>query len=225
MFIIDIHTHTSYGSPCGYMDPVELIRQAKLIGLDGVCITEHDQIWDVKAIERLRKQHQFLVIGGVEVTTDCGEILVFGLRQPVLRVYRAQELRELVEQAGGVMIAAHPFRGEPAIIGSGPPGLSLSVEAASQRPIFQWVEAVEVCNGMAGSRERDFTAQVTHRLKLKHTGGSDAHGILGVGCCFTIFENRIRNEKDLIREIKRGRCRGADWRSGALPNRPGQSRT
>ncbi len=83
------------------------------MGLDGVCITEHNQLWDKEAIDRLREKHNFLVIGGVEVSTDLGEILVFGLHQSVLQVYNAVQLKTMVDEADGVMIMAHPFRTEP----------------------------------------------------------------------------------------------------------------
>src|SRR4030042_1432706 len=110
---IDLHLHTLYGSACAYMDPDQLIHQAKLMGLDGVCITEHNQLWDKAAIERLRDKHNFLVIGGVEVSTDLGEILVFGLHQSVLQVYDAVQLKALVDEVDGAMVMAHPFRSEP----------------------------------------------------------------------------------------------------------------
>jgi len=217
---IDLHTHTSYGSVCGYMTPDELIQQARLVGLDGVCITEHNQLWDPRAIKKLREEHDFLVIGGVEVDTDCGDILVFGLHQSVSNVYAAEELRGMVDEEGGVMIAAHPFRNLIVQITSDIPGLGLSVEDAARRPVFRFVDAIEVYNGMTRGEETDFTMKVANRLNMKATAGSDAHAILGVGGCFTIFENTIRDERDLIAEIKRGRYQGVDWRSKALPNLP-----
>lgn len=216
MFRIDLHTHTSYGSPCGYMTPAELIRRAKLVGLDGVCITEHNQLWDDEALEKLRREHDFLVIGGVEVDTDYGDILAFGLHEPVFDVYHAEELAELADQAGGVMVAAHPFRGLARMIADSSES-EFSLERASQRPVFQFVDAVEVCNGMANPAEIDLATRVSRYLKLKATAGSDAHAILQVGHCLTIFKNKISNEQDLITEIKQGRCWVADWRSHLLP--------
>jgi len=44
-------------------------------------------------------------------------------------------------------------------------------------------------------------------LKIPGTGGSDAHKILQVGSCVTVFENPVRNEDDFIREIRAGRIR------------------
>ena len=184
------------------MTPDELIQRAKFVGLDGVCLTEHNQLWSVEALGKLMSKHDFLVLGGVEVDTDCGHIVVFGLHQSVLNVYRIEELRELVDEAGGVMIAAHPFR--YALPQHSNP--TLSVETASQQRAFQFVDAIEVYGGMSSMTEGNLAARVSDHLKLKAVAGSDAHAILQVGQCFTIFANRIEDERELITEIKQGRC-------------------
>ena len=50
--IMDIHCHTRYGSSCSYMSPEEMLQQAVQVGLDGLCITEHDIPWDRDAIKK-----------------------------------------------------------------------------------------------------------------------------------------------------------------------------
>jgi len=213
---LDLHMHTSYGSACAYMDPDQLIGQAKSIGLDGVCITDHNQVWDESVIERLRKKHDYLVIGGVEVSTDCGDILVFGLHQSVLKVGRADELRTLVDKAGGVMIIAHPFRSYPHLVSeharNSSNGLSGPIEQACSRPELGLVDALEVCNGQSAKEEIKFSIAVADHLRLGGTGGSDAHATLGIGACYTEFEEDIFDESDLIRQIKSGQFKGVDDR-------------
>jgi hypothetical protein len=111
------------------------------------------------------------------------------------------------------MIVAHPFR--YALSEYSNP--TLSVEAASQRSVLQFVEAIEVYGGMSSRTEGDLAARVGDHLKLKAVAGSDAHAILQVGQCFTIFENRIKDEQQLIAEIKQGRCRAARRNSRLVP--------
>jgi len=205
-----LHTHTSYGSACGYMTPDELVRRAKFIGLHGVCITEHNHIWDGEMIRRLSCDHEIVVIGGVEVTTEYGDILVFGLHRPVRDVARIEDLKVMVDAEGGVMIAAHPFRGGFSYVNLPP-----TLEEIRKLPLFGFLDGLEVCNGLSGQREREFAARVASELGLADTGGSDAHAILGIGRCFTVFERPIGSEEDLIRGIKERRCRGALW-DGAL---------
>lgn len=220
---IDLHTHTSYGSACAYMEPDQLVERAKYVGLDGVCITEHDQTWDVEAIERLRKKHDFLVIGGVEINTDCGEILVFGLHESVLNIFKAQALKEMVDDAGGVMIMAHPFRYKSDLVASYFRSISTGdseskvIETVCRQPVFKMIDAVEVYNGHSGFNEIKFTRLVAKRLHLKGTGGSDAHAILEIGSCYSVFEDGIRDEQDFIAQLKSGRFHAVDQRWSDLP--------
>ena len=211
--IIDLHIHTKPASGCSDLDPVELIEEAKRIGLDGVCLTEHDKIWAPDAIHKLREEHNFLVLRGVEVTSMDGDILVFGLEKEIDGIVSVRELRRLVDGVEGVMIASHPFRGafiegkEFSI-----PGLTLSVEEACKKSFLEFMDTIESHNGQNSDLENEFTVKVCQKLNLKGTGGSDAHSHIEIGRSVTIFENRIEDEQDLIKELKAGRFRAEMWR-------------
>lgn len=216
---IDLHNHTSFGSSCSYMEPDQLIHSAKAAGLDGVCITEHNQFWSPEATLRLQDKHDFLVISGAEVSTDYGEILVFGMYRSVVNVFSAEALKQMVDDAGGVMVLAHPFRSEQSVVSAyfqeienKPANGSRQLQEVCERPVYPLLDGIEVFNGRSGFSETDFAAEVAHHLNLGGTGGSDSHGSLAVGSCYTEFENEIRNEQDFIAEIKGGRFYGVDPR-------------
>ena len=42
--VMDLHIHTKRLSPCSEMSPEEAAIEAKKIGLDGICFTEHNQV-------------------------------------------------------------------------------------------------------------------------------------------------------------------------------------
>ncbi|MFQ5924719.1 MAG: CehA/McbA family metallohydrolase [Dehalococcoidia bacterium] len=197
--IIDLHTHTRFGSNCSYLHPEELVQRAKQLGLDGVCITEHDLCWEGEALQTLSQENGILVIGGVEVSTDVGQVLIFGVHQLFWRIGSARELRELIDREGGAMIACHPFRGDMF------PNKAPTIEEVCNRDIFKLVDAAEVFNGGATSTELNFSSQVLSKLKLKGVGGSDAHAVHTIGRCVTIFQRRISSEQDLVDELKAGR--------------------
>lgn len=195
--MIDLHTHTSSGSRCGYQTPDELIREAKRIGLDGVCLTEHDWVWPATEIEAMISAHDFLVIGGAEVSTDLGDVLVFGVHKSVREVFRIEELRALVDKEGGVMLVAHPFRG---LLGDG-----LTEEEACDWPVFRWCDGLEVFNGRSFAREASFASAVAQRLGRMGCGGSDAHAIGFLGQAVTVFEQPVRSEAEFVAELRAGR--------------------
>ena len=99
------------------------------------------------------------------------------------------------------MIVAHPFRGF-LIVGVDQAGLT--PEKAMERPLFNFVDAVEVLNGKVTEKENDFALKVTEGLGLPGTGGSDAHEVAEVGMYATEFYEVIRNEQDLITALKKG---------------------
>jgi predicted metal-dependent phosphoesterase TrpH len=200
--VIDLHVHSSPASPCS-SNPVErLIEEARAIGLDGICLTDHHHVWDPAAVESLRQRHGFLILRGNEITTDQGDILVLGLDEDIRGVIKLEELRTKVLRAGAFMIAAHPFRG---FLTFGIGYLGLTPEKARKRPVFQGVDAVEVLNSRVSEKENRFAAQVAEGLGLALTGGSDAHKAGEVGRYATRFADPIRNEGDLVEALKKGR--------------------
>ena len=78
--IIDIHTHTFPTSDDSLLTPEELITEAKRIGLDGICLTDHDRFWEPEQIDELSRKHNYLVLPGCEVTTEDGHLLIYGLK-------------------------------------------------------------------------------------------------------------------------------------------------
>ena len=207
--IIDLHVHTKSLSADSVLDAEDAIKEAKRIGLDGICFTEHNKVWDVEEIRCLKRKWGFLVINGIEVDTIEGHVLVFGLHRDFEKVIRVGKLREMVNQAGGAMIAAHPFKGFRAF---GFSELSLSPEQAARRPIFQSVDALEGFSGKTIEKESLLAQEVARILGMNMTGGSDSHSLEEIGKCVTIFEGNIKDEAGLIEELKRGKFRASYFR-------------
>jgi predicted metal-dependent phosphoesterase TrpH len=197
--IIDLHVHTSTGSPCSSAPVEDLIEEAKRIGLNGICLTDHNYAWHPDQVEDLRKKHAFLILRGNEITTDQGDILVFGLDKDIRGIITLEKLREEVLEVGGVMIVAHPFRGFLVFDAA---QLGLTPEKAMERRLFQYVDAVEVLNSKVTEQENDFAAKVADGLGMPGTGGSDAHDVKEVGLYATFFPGSIRDEKSLIEALK-----------------------
>jgi len=206
--ILDLHIHTSWHSADSNLSPIDLIREAKRLGLNGVVVTEHDRGWDRFRARDLAAEHDFLFLRGMEVSTDLGHILVCGLDEYVSGIQRAEKLRQIVDDVGGVMIAAHPFRRAfTPDFRHGKESTPGTLAEAVRRPIFDLLDGVEVCNGGSIDRENKCAMQVCDYLGLAPTGGSDAHSELGIGCYATQFDDPIRTEADVIAALQQRRCR------------------
>jgi predicted metal-dependent phosphoesterase TrpH len=199
--VIDLHVHSSPASPCSSITVEDLIVEARRIGLGGICLTDHNHCWEAPVLEELRQRNGYLILGGNEITTDQGDILVFGLKEDIRGVVRLEELRKKVLHAEGFMVAAHPFRG---FLTFGIGYLGLTPEKAGARPLFRAVDAVEVLNSRVSEKENAFAARVAEGLELSVTGGSDAHRGGEVGRYATRLPGPIRDERELIAALKSG---------------------
>ena len=196
---IDLHIHTRPRSTCSAIDPEELMEAARQAGLDGICLTEHQNRWPPEEVEELSRTGGIRIFQGNEVTTNRGDILVLGYDRDIKGVVAIQDLRKEVEAVGGLMIAAHPFRG---FLLFGISQLQLSVEQACKRNVFQYVDGLEISNCKVTDPENDMARQVGERLGLVGVAGSDAHYPEDVGKCVMVFQREIRSERDLIEEIR-----------------------
>ena len=201
---IDLHIHTSPLSACSYIDPQELIQEARRLQLDGICLTEHQVVWDPDEVDKLADDAGIRIFRGNEFTTNQGDILVFGFYKDIKELLMIKDLRDKVTAAGGYMIAAHPFRGFKTF---GIRQLQMTVDQASRRKMLEFVDAVEVGNGKLSPDENEMARKVSEKLGLPGSGGSDAHRVDEIGTWVTVFEKEIQSEKELVQELHAGRFR------------------
>ncbi|MBI4965089.1 MAG: PHP domain-containing protein [Desulfomonile tiedjei] len=200
--ILDLHVHTTLHSPCSAMSPDEMMIAAKNAGLDGICITEHNRIWNHEQAAELSRKHGLAVFRGMEVTTTGGDILVFGLEEEPEGLVSPARLKKKVDAASAVAFAAHPFRGF-LLFGFG--ALDMGLDDAILNPTFAQVHGLEVCNGRVTAEENNFARRVAEAMGLLGIGGSDAHEPGSVGSCVTKFEDSIEDEKQLVQALLSGR--------------------
>lgn len=200
---VDLHVHTSPRSPCSSIDPLKLLERARSLGLQGICLTEHGLMWSREEVRELEKISEGVrIFRGMEVTTNQGDVLVFGISRNIKEVVPIEQLRQEVLEAGGFMAAAHPFRG---FLLFGVTQLQMSVEQASQRSLFKYVDAVEIGNCKVTEPENQMARQVAQKLGLAGVAGSDAHRLEELGRWVTVFQREIRDDEDLLKELRSGR--------------------
>ncbi|MFQ5925198.1 MAG: PHP domain-containing protein [Dehalococcoidia bacterium] len=206
--VIDLHVHTTKGGYDSLLSLPQLIEDVERRGLDGACVTEHNSAWGREELERFTSDHDVVIVGGMEVETDVGHIVILGLDRYISGIHKASQLRRIADEIGGFLIAVHPFRRffDPEELRLKPVrSWSQVSEEAITLPILGVVDEIEVLNGCCTERENSLALQVARRLGLRGTAGSDAHSTHGIGCFCTVFEREIRDERDLIAELKAGR--------------------
>jgi predicted metal-dependent phosphoesterase TrpH len=209
--VVDMHVHTSIGSPDSNLSPPRLVEAARDVGLDGVVIAEHDFPWTEERLERFREESGLFVCSGREWETEFGHIVILGLDRDAQGSERAEELRRLAVAQGGFMIITHPFRFFPGpsnhLFGRQLRPSSLTPEQLAEHPAFEVVDAIEVLNYACTEKENQLAQEVAGVLGKLGVAGSDAHIYTEVGRCVTIFQRVVGSEEELIEELRAGRYR------------------
>ncbi len=189
---IDMHVHTNVSSICSSIDICLMIDYAKHIGLDAICVTDHDTLYGARVAEKIGREKDFLIFKGMEVNTVEGDFLVFGLEEDIEEgKYTAEEMLKMVAASGGAAIAAHPYRRFKRALGD---------------KIFSLTDchAIEVKNGNTPGMLNEVARSAALQLKLPGVGGSDAHQLNEIGRFYTQFKYPVTNEQELIEAIKSG---------------------
>lgn len=194
-----MHVHTIF-SAGSLLAPEDLIEQAIELGLDGVCVMEHDSMLASETTEEFAEGSSVTVFRGVEASTDLGHILVYGVTVEQWRPYekqkgiQAQKLLDMVQEWEAVAVPAHPFRFNSPAVGA-------------KLETLVGIFAIEGLNGRCDSEENQLACQAAERLNLKITGGSDATTPGLLGSCLTEFDRQINTMAELVEEMKKGRFR------------------
>jgi len=200
--IIDLHNHTIPLSRDSSLQPINLIKKISSLGIDGVCLTEHDAAWDSGELQHIAADQGVVVIPGMEITTEVGHILAFGLDRYRPEMARMRRLCEIAATEGAALVLAHPYRSSiyslSGFPGSTVPNLGFDFD----------IHGVEIFNGQGCQADSRFSAGVAESLNLSGTGGSDAHTLLEVGESVTQFEDPVYDLAALLNALRSGRMTG-----------------
>lgn len=187
--LIDLHCHTQPLSACSALSIDVLVEAAVAKGLDGICLTEHDREWDAFALASARERSPIPVFSAVELTTDMGHVLAFGLPGADCYSPAAREVFAAAQATGGLLFLAHPARDGL---------LRVSHETV------EFFESVESQNGSDSKLQNLAAAGLAKGFRLPGIGGSDAHALDEVGRAATRFTRDIRSDAELVEALREG---------------------
>ena len=194
-FNIDLHTHTFFSGD-GVSSPEENIAAAKAKGLHGIAVTDHNTCDAITYLldEGLMRADglpvdDFLVIPGVEVSTEEGHLLCIGTTLPYLKGKPAREVCEVIHEHGGLAIPAHPYD----LFRAG-----IRFDALETLPI----DALEVFNAATTLRRYNAQAfQYAETRGLPMTAASDAHHSEALGTAYTIVNTDEFSVKGILAQV------------------------
>ncbi len=200
--LIDLHVHSHHTLGCS-LQPRDVVRRAKALGLDGVAFTDLNTLEGLEEIRAAGRDEGLLALCGVELTTDRGHYLcffpdpakvpappqVFGSKTP----WPVREVIQKVRELGGVAVAAHPY--------------DKTVDRPSGDFIFtlEGLSAVEGLNARRHGPANDLAVEAADHMSLPCIGASGALGSLDeLGKAATLFREPVRSEADVVAQIRSG---------------------
>lgn len=189
--IFDLHGHTNRSLPeiLSY-NYKQAIDRAKLLGLNGIAITEHNTLRGLREALEYADRREMIVVPGVEVSDlsfsgimpTSHHILILGIDPvsgpvPVLR--RSRDIVTWAHNHGGVALGVHAKQ-KPTF---------MSMSYGQLEELAEILDGMEVINGgdllKTSQTENPGMKELAVKYKLAQTGGSDFHRLDRIGIVTT----------------------------------------
>jgi predicted metal-dependent phosphoesterase TrpH len=183
---MDMHVHTSHSEDC--RTSIEtVLKKAKNIGLDGIAITDHNEIGG--ALRAKKRSKGILVIVGEEIETNQGEILAYLVKKRIPPNRDISETIDMAKKQGCLVAVPHPFDGYRSnTVGD----INILNRISSK------IDFIEV-NGHSfpGANKKAITFASKYGIPL--IAGSDAHTPIEIGSAYTVFpEGKISKKTEVF---------------------------
>ena len=185
----DLHIHTVYSSD-SLIQPKTLVDMLSAHSFIKVAaVTDHDSVRGCKATVELASAYpDILIIPGVEISTQQGDLLVLGTEELPPKPWSPEAVVDYAKSIGAVTVVAHPFR------------LMYSMGDLARNYKF---DAVEVLNGNSSAAENNEAKALAKSMGLPGTAGSDAHQVSELFSVNTKIDASLSVE-GILKAIKRG---------------------
>jgi hypothetical protein len=151
-------------------------------------VTDHDSVRGCKATVELASAYpDILIIPGVEISTQQGDMLVLGTEELPPKPWSPEAVVDYAKSIGAVTVVAHPFR-------------EYGMRDLARNYKF---DAIEVLNGNSSAAENNEAKTLAKSMSLPGTAGSDAHQVSELFSVNTKIDASLSVE-GVLKAIKRG---------------------
>lgn len=194
MLKLDLHIHSCF-SHDAIGTPEDLVKSLQARGLQGMALTDHNTIEGYRQIQKIMPT-DFVVIPGIEVSTEDGHILGLNVKEPIRPGQSVEETVDCILNGGGIPIVPHLFR------------LLSGIKIEKLQAIRTKVAAIEVFNGCSVPATNLKTANVARSYGLGGTGGSDTHDPFYAGYAYTVVDSTDLRVDTVLSEIQKKKTWG-----------------
>ncbi len=176
--LAELHSHSNH-SHDGRDSVRKMLDAAISKGLDIISITDHNTVnGSMEAKEIVESEHlPIIVLPGVEISTQEGHLLAYGVSRDFEAGAPMTETAKLVKNAGGVAAEAHPFQ----VHRNGVLRLSKVIDAVDAVEVFNAKFYIGFCNRLAN--------YFATKYQKSSIAGSDAHCSGAIGHGITSLQN------------------------------------
>ncbi|MFX1258470.1 MAG: PHP-associated domain-containing protein [Promethearchaeota archaeon] len=191
---LDFHTHSIYSGD-SLITPKNLIKYAKIKGLDGFAITDHDTLKAYKILKKLNKNNELIIIPGMEIKTHIGEIIGLFIEEELhFKDNNFLNIVDKIKDNGAIILIPHPF---DFLRDS-----TLKIKYINDAIINKYIDGIEIINSRiilkrCVKKARNFN----QKFNLFETGGSDAHTKQEIGNGFTLINNTDRSNENIMKSL------------------------
>ncbi len=198
MVRIDLHLHTSASFDCS-VEPRQILRRCRALGLGPVAITDHDTIDGARELAEL---HSWPVVIGQEITTTEGELIGLFLRERIPLGLTARKAALRIKDQGGLVYLQHPYD-----------AFRRHAQEEAIEAIADLIDIVEVFNGRSDEEANCRAEDLCQILRAAPGAGSDAHTLAELGSVYTELED-FRSARELSQRLHESRIvrRPSRWR-------------
>ncbi|MCL2607919.1 MAG: PHP domain-containing protein [Methanomassiliicoccaceae archaeon] len=178
----DLHIHSSFSND-GKSTVEEIVNNAKRMGLGCIAIADHN---DFRSYDIASKQDQIIAVPAEEVSSSEGHILAYGISCEIPRGRSVLETIDMIHDAGGIAVAAHPYRWWSGL---------------GEENVVSAFDAVETFNARSTEGSNDKAVKLAESMNKPMTAGSDAHHVSHIGNAYMEFSDGITDWEGVVKAI------------------------
>jgi predicted metal-dependent phosphoesterase TrpH len=196
MIRVDLHVHTN-ASVDSSINPKFLVDSLYAHPIvKGVAVTDHNTVEGCGQVRKLAKAYNdLLVIPGVEVTTQQGDLILLGVEEKPMAMLPLESVVDFAEQRDALIVIPHPYR-------------TGGIGDAAERIA---ADAVEIMNPWASPEQNTLAEQLARARGLPGVAGSDAHKPDELWVAFVEVDSEP-DVADVLKAIRNGHVKAVSAR-------------